>query len=106
MERVSVLATVWQPAEEVSSVTPPAAPSCFFSKDNMKRSDGGKGRKTVKAQMAISCDWAILFSRLALYFVLLAAVSFLCTTRGNACGRSCRTVFGTVKIWEFTLVTF
>lgn len=48
--------------------------------------------------MAISCDWAILFSRLALYFVLLAAVSFLCTTRGNACGRSSRTVFGTVNM--------
>lgn len=44
-----MLATVWQPAEEVSSVTPPAAPSCFFSKDNMKRSDGGKGRNTMKA---------------------------------------------------------
>lgn len=35
---------VWRPGEEVSrgSVTPPAAHSCLFSKEDMKRSDGGR----------------------------------------------------------------
>lgn len=65
----------------------------------MRRSDG-EG----KAQMVISLDWAIFLSRLALCFVLLAAVSFIVHHKGNACGRSCKTVFGMVKIWSFTLV--
>lgn len=53
----------------------PAAWSCLFSKDNMKRSDGGKGKNIVKAQTVLSLDRAIFFSRLALDCVLLTAVS-------------------------------
>lgn len=43
--------TVWSPGEEVSrgNGNPPAAPSCLFSKDKMKRSDEGKVRNIVKA---------------------------------------------------------
>lgn len=98
-----MLATLWRPGEEVSrgSVIPPAAPSCLFSKDNMKRSNGGKGRSAVRAQMAISRD-CIFQTCIFQIDSLLCSVSscvFFVHHKGNACGRSCRTVFGTVKIW-------